>query len=256
MLARTLEKLPAQSWELTQVVSNSCASSHGALALAKRWLETDSCDEVLVLAGDLVGPFIQTGFQSLKALSSQGCKPFHEERDGLVLGDAAAAILLTRRAAGFELVDVQITNEAFTVTGPTPEGLGLQLCLKAMKHQRRPDLAIAHGTGTGLNDLTEDHALRVAQTHYETDFAITGTKWCIGHTLAASGALDLIAALMCLKHQRVYALPGSEARGKWQAKNFVTGGARALDNLHTVLVTSLGFGGTNGALLVQKSEAR
>jgi hypothetical protein len=252
LLEETIAKLPVMNWKLTQVVSNSCTSGHASMALAQKWIQSGACEKVLVLAGDLIGPFIHAGFQSLKALSSSSGKPFQEARDGLVLGEAVTAILLSNQPAEFELVDVKIFNEAHTITGPSPEGRGLQTCVKELSHHHLiPDFAIAHGTATFLNDQTEDFVLNEAQKIFNKPFFITGTKWSIGHTLGASGCIDLIAAMLCLRHQKVFAIPGTAQQTGFLAKNYVFEAAQT-GHFQTALVTSLGFGGTNGALMVKK----
>lgn len=253
VLEKTLEKLPKQNWVLTQVVSNSCASSHASFALAKRWIESGAVEKVLILAGDLIGPFIHSGFQTLKALSFTSGKPFQADRDGLVLGEAMSAVMISKDHAEFELIDAQISNEAFTVTGPSPEGKGLQSCLNKMSHHKiSPDLAIAHGTATQLNDQTEDYVLAFAQKLFAKEFAIVGTKWSVGHTLGASGSMDVIAALLCLKNQQLFSLPGVSQDPSMLAKNYQFGSTKPA-KLEAALVTSLGFGGTNGAILLRRS---
>lgn len=252
VLEETIKKLPPRKWVLTQVVSNSCASSHAAIALGSEWIKQGACDKVLVLAGDLIGPFIHTGFQSLKALSSTSAKPFQEERDGLMLGEALTAIVLSSEKSKFELVDVQIFNEAHTVTGPTPEARGMQRCLENLfTHNLSPDLAIAHGTATNLNDQSEDFVLSYAQEKFGKAFAIAGTKWSVGHTLGASGSIDVIAALLCLENQSVFSLPGEQPAVGFKAKNYQFGQFSG-QKLEAALITSLGFGGTNGAILIRK----
>lgn len=252
LLQETIAKLPQIKWKLRQVVSNSCTSGHASLALAQKWINNGACEKVLILAGDMIGPFIHTGFQSLKALSSSLGKPFQENRDGLVLGEAVTAILLSNESSEYQLVDVQIRNEAHTITGPSPEGRGLKKCVnELLKYNLIPDFAIAHGTATFLNDQIEDLVLNEAQKLFKKEFFITGTKWSIGHTLGASGSIDLIAALLCLKHQKIFPLLGNDSQEGFLAKNYVFKGIQA-ENLKTALVTSLGFGGTNGALLVSK----
>ena len=252
VLNETIKKLSKNKWKLKQVVSNSCASSHTAFALASKWIEADACDKVLVIAGDLIGPFIHTGFQSLKALSGEMARPFQDNRDGLVLGEAMTAIILSDKESEFELLDCQIFNEAHTVTGASPEGRGLFECIKNLRVGiTKPDFAIAHGTATFLNDQIEDKVLSEAQRRFENLFFISGTKWSIGHTLGASGSVDLIAAMESLKNQRVFSLNAKYLKNTTEATNYVYETSKAA-TLETVLVTSLGFGGTNGALMVKR----
>jgi len=252
VLEKTIQKLPYK-WSLTQIVSNSCASSHAAFALAKKWLYSGACKQVLVLAGDLVGPFIYSGFQALKALSSTKSLPFQEERKGLMLGEAITGILFSLSESEFELVGVETFNESFTLTGPSPEGRGLKRCIdQLLKHSIAPDFAIAHGTATILNDRTEDHVLFETQQLCQKDFPISGTKWSVGHTLGASGSVDLIAALLSLRYGELFSLQGNKVSPEMKAKNYLM--AENLTGIFkTALVTSLGFGGTNGALLVRNT---
>lgn len=254
VLESVVNKLSNFNFKHKQVVSNSCASSHASLALGKKWLQSGACSHVLVIAGDIIGPFIHSGFQSLKALSLESAKPFQDERDGLVLGEAFTAIVLSTTPSEFELVDCQIFNEAHTVTGASPEGRGLLECIKRLDtNGGRPDFAIAHGTATFLNDQIEDRALSEAQKIFDNPFFVTGTKWSIGHTLGASGSIDLIAAMMSLRNQKIFSLQAVGELKTPQTKNYVY--KKTVEaKIQTALVTSLGFGGTNGALLVKRCE--
>lgn len=254
VLQAVIKKLPNIDWALKQIVSNSCASSHAAFSLGKAWIESGACQKVLVIAGDIIGPFIHTGFQTLKALSVEGAKPFQASRDGLVLGEAMTAVLLSNEVSELELMDCQIFNEAHTVTGASPEGRGLSECINRLSIDHlQPDFVIAHGTATSLNDQIEDRALSLAQKKFNKDFPITGTKWSVGHTLGASGSVDLIAAVMSLKNQKIFSLnvPVTEKPEGFLAKNYVYH-SREKSALESVLVTSLGFGGTNGALVIRR----
>lgn len=256
VLEETIKELPAFNWTLKQVVSNSCASSHAAIALAQKWMDCGVCQKVLVIAGDIIGPFVHSGFQTLKALSAESARPFQESRDGLVLGEALTAILFSKSPSDFELLDCQIFNEAHTVTGASPEGRGLIECIKRLRvGSVKPDFAIAHGTATFLNDQVEDRALSAAQEFFERNFFITGTKWSVGHTLGASGSVDLIAALMSLSKQKVFSLNAVDEEKNGQdflAKNYAY--VSKSRPLNSALITSLGFGGTNGALMIRRHE--
>jgi hypothetical protein len=254
VLVETIKKLPTFTWTLKQVVSNSCASSHASIALAQKWIEAGACDKVLIIAGDLIGPFIHSGFQTLKALSGEMARPFQDERDGLVLGEAMTAILLSNKESEFELLDCQIFNEAHTVTGASPEGRGLLECIKRLRIENpSPDFAIAHGTATQLNDQIEDLVLSKTQKLFDRPFYITGTKWSVGHTLGASGSVDLIAAMMSLRHQKVFSLNAKAhaMNTQCQAQNYM-GEKSQSAKLESALITSLGFGGTNGALIIKR----
>ncbi len=253
VLNEFLEKAALENIVISQSVSNACASSHGALALGKKWIEAGLCERVHIISGDIVGPFIQTGFKSLKALSAESCRPFQKERDGLILGEAICALTLSSFKSDFELADVVIFNEAHAVTSPSPEGTGLYTCASEVVKKGAPDMAIAHGTATYTNDLIEDEVLSKIQELVKKDFPITAAKWATGHTLGSSGLVDLIAAINCLKHNKIFPIPNAHDQESFKGKNYVYNLALDLP-LSSVLVTSLGFGGVNGALLVRRAQ--
>ncbi|MBC7691976.1 MAG: hypothetical protein H7222_09410 [Methylotenera sp.] len=199
-------------------MSNACASSLGALYLANSWIEKKRVRRVLVLAADHVGRFVMQGFQSLQALSPTRVQPFARNRDGLRLGEAATAILLcdpevepfTSARDALTLEAIGMDTEGYAVTRPSQSGTSLKkACSIAMGKARSEsardpavDLVIAHGTGTQINEVAEN---QVFQTFFPEGLTpITGTKWSIGHTLAASGAMDFIAGCYALRTQRVF----------------------------------------------------
>ncbi len=237
----------------SQVVSNACASSHAAFYLAKKWLINNLCQKVIVLSADFIGPFIMTGFQSLKAMSPSACMPFQDNRNGLVLGEAATAVILTLDETEFELSGISINNEAYTVTSPSPNGRGLFQCIKDVTPLlQRPDILLAHGTATQTNDLIEDLVFSRAQKEWGSDFSILATKWSVGHCLGASGSIDLIASLMCIKKNHCFSIPAKEVPMKLNAKNYLFNTNKKIQ-VNSALMTSLGFGGTNAALLVTRN---
>ncbi|OUR99679.1 hypothetical protein A9Q84_01250 [Halobacteriovorax marinus] len=241
---------------LKQCVSNACASTHASLKLAKMWLDNGLCDRVVILAADYVGPFIQTGFKSLKALCSVDCKPFQDNRDGLVLGEAAACIILSHEENEFELKNVSIYNEAHAVTSPSPDGAGLFNCIDSIvSSEQFPELVFAHGTGTVANDATEDQVLANIQEKYQRDFLVTASKWSVGHCLGASGAVDFVLALSSMTHGEAIGIKAEETnQEKLKLKSYLYNEVKSL-SIKNVLVNSLGFGGTNGAILVGRSNA-
>jgi 3-oxoacyl-[acyl-carrier-protein] synthase-1 len=250
VLDKFLEKSGLAHVEQKTCVSNSCASSHAALYMAKNWIEAKYCEKVLVVASDYIGPFIMTGFKTLRALSETTCLPFSENRDGLVLGEAACSMLLSAMPGEFEIKNISIKNEAHTVTAPSNEGRGLYDCVKDVTNSEIIDLVIAHGTGTVANDKVEDAVFSRLETDTDQHFPVTATKWSVGHTLGASGLVDAIAALSCMKENRVYGIKGFGNENELKCKNYLSENVESI--LNTVLITSLGFGGTNGALVIKR----
>ncbi len=235
-------------------VSNACASSHAAIFLAKKWLENKRVTHVLVLAADFMGPFIVNGFQALKALSKDTLKSFSADRDGLVLGDAAAALLFSNAdfpSAPF-IEEIAIDNEGYAITRPSQEGESLKRIYKNLSlSQKIPDLIIAHGTATLENDKIEDYALSEAFKNTRSP-SVTTTKWSIGHTLGTSGAMDLIAAAEVLKNQQTFCIASTIKTDENFRMNYLSKNREWKNEkpLERVLIDSLGFGGAHAALLL------
>lgn len=235
-------------------VSNACASTHGAIFLAANWLRSRKVKSVLVLAADFIGPFVVNGFQSLKALSKDSARPFSGDRDGLTLGDGAAALLFAahhQNKDAFQIEGIAIDNEGYAVTRPSQEGESLGRIYDRLRVAGQPvDLVIAHGTGTIENDKIEDRALTRAFQSADQRPVVTATKWCTGHTLGASGALDLIAAAEALKRQEVFGIGTSrQIDSDFQMDYALQTASRSIER---VLVNSLGFGGAHAALVMNR----
>ena len=241
------------------VISNACASSHSALSVAERWLHQKEADFVVVLAVDHAGTFVQKGFLSLCALSPRGAEPFSKSRDGLTLGDAAACILLGQNglsvdedqadSRNFYIQGTGLCAEGGAVTRPSLSGSALEnACREALGDCRAPDVVVAHGTGTKINDDIEDrlYARLFSATHQPF---ITGTKGVIGHSLGASGALDVIVACEMIRHKKIIPLAPTQKTDETFSSRYV----RSLmddDALESVLCVSSGFGGVHAAALV------
>ncbi len=249
------------------VISNACASSHVAFEFAESQLKYHFYDSVLVIAADLVGPFIYQGFFSLKVLSLTRNKPFAAERDGLQLGEALAILLFSASRSNSNSNSQSPSNirvsaacsdtEGGSVTRPSNNGESLYRALEKVKLHvgHKPDFIIAHGTGTKFNDSSEEKALQRFCTANDFNCPISGIKWSVGHTLGASGALDLIAACEVMKNKKVFRLANSSAvdpefRSSILTKDCVI----PLLSLRRVMITSLGFGGVHAALMVEAPQ--
>lgn len=243
----------------TLCVSNACASSLTAIYLASRWLKKGDVTDVWVIAADRIGPFVLQGFNSLHALTAEKVRPFAANRSGLQLGDGAAAILFStvNRESALELQGVGIDTEGISATRPSASGESLKrACMQIDGIQTKPpELIIAHGTATPLNDPSEDQAFSGLFGNNGESPLITASKSCIGHTLGASGALDLIAACEVLRRQEIFTITNtSQIDSQFQGRYLFNGHAYALPKLSKVLVTSLGFGGVNAAAMLELNK--
>lgn len=236
-------------------VNAACASSTAALALAAQMVASGEEESVLVCAADMVSAFIFKGFAALRALTPSVCRPFDACRDGLALGDGAAAVLLSscKEGAQARLAGWGLSNDANHITGPARDGRGLIAAIQtalteAACEPGQVEAFCAHGTGTVYNDAMELTALEAVCG--KRPFPVFSAKGALGHTLGAAGALE---AALCLRALRDRAVPPTiglktpEERALGRVD--VAGQSFAGGN---ILTTNSGFGGVNAALLIEE----
>ncbi|MGB2984504.1 MAG: beta-ketoacyl synthase N-terminal-like domain-containing protein [Phycisphaerae bacterium] len=241
-------------------VNAACAASTAGLALGAQMISLGECSSVLVCAADIVSRFTFVGFGSLKALTPTTCRPFDVDRDGLILGDGAAAILLAGDAAVSEhdftplarLTGWGISNDANHITGPARDGCGLVAAIRAAlaKSGLAPDRLeawCAHGTGTGHNDGMELTALE--KVFGDRRFPVFSVKGAIGHTLGAAGAIETAICVEALSRKLVPATaalatpePRAINRAEHEPQPFAG---------RNIMTTNSGFGGINAALVLE-----
>ena len=178
-------------------VSVACASGTVAFALADGWLrDHPELDHVIVAGVDALSLYIHAGFNGLGALTASTPRPFSAERDGLLLGEGAAALRVSRTGEGPELLGVGLSGDAVHMTAPDREGRGCARGLRAaladaQRSASEVDLVSVHGTGTNFNDNMEAHALAAV---FPEGVPLFGVKHAIGHTLGAAGAIEAAVA--------------------------------------------------------------
>ncbi len=237
------------------VVSNACISGLAALIQGMRMLRSGAYDHVIVVGAEVQSRFIVTGFQSLKALSLQACKPFDAARDGLNLGEAAAAMVLSgEKKSPWELVDGAVRNDANHISGPSRTGEGSYNALKyVLPLVNREKLAFVnvHGTATRYNDEMEAIALDRAGL---LDVPVNALKGIFGHTMGAAGILESIVSMQACDAGIALPTRGFEELG---VSRPVRVSAQEMPTRGTEFIKLLsGFGGVNGALLFRKGGAQ
>lgn len=181
------------------VVCNACVSGLAALILAQRLIDGREYKTAVVCGCDIPRKFIISGFQSLKAMSAEECRPFDMNRNGLNIGEAAATIILSSEKPNgnyvWQIERGAINNDAFHVSAPHRKGEGLLLAMKgAMRDTRPNDLLFvnAHGTATLFNDQMESVAIERAGLG---EVPVNGLKGYFGHTMGAAGILETIISI-------------------------------------------------------------
>ena len=236
------------------VFSNACISGVAAIIIANRMLRGRHYENVVVTGGDLVTHFTLSGFQALKALSHEPCRPFDAARTGINLGEGVGTMVLSTTktsANNIAVLDGSISNDANHISGPSRTGEGLQL---AIKNALGSDISIseidyisAHGTATLFNDEMEAIAFNALGLE---EVPLNSFKGYWGHTLGAAGVLESIIAYKSLINNQLLSSAGFSTMGVTMPVNVLETTKKV--NLQTALKTSSGFGGCNAALIFQK----
>lgn len=236
------------------VCCNACISGVSAQILADRLISAGHYDNAVVCGADLVSSFTASGFLSFKSLSNEACRPFDADRQGLNLGEAAATIVFTRadslREGDWLFERGEMDNDAFHLSTPAPSGEGARKVLEAvMKGRDASKLAFvsAHGTATMFNDQMESVAIEKAGL---SAVPLTALKGWFGHTLGASGVLEVIFGMMAVSESVVLPLRGFREIGV-SGKVNVSSELRATDK-NSFLKMISGFGGCNAAALYRR----
>jgi 3-oxoacyl-[acyl-carrier-protein] synthase II len=253
----------------SSAVNTACASASHAIGDALRAIRWGYAD--VMLAGGTEAPITPMGlggFLAARALSSQtespqtASRPFDRDRDGFVLSEGAGVVVLEElehaRSRGApiyaELLGCGSTADAYHLTAPHPEGHGasraMQLALQdARLNPEDVQYVNAHGTSTPLGDEAETKAIKKAFGNHAHRLAISSTKSMLGHTLGASGGIELIATVLSIRHDIVHPTINYETPDRACDLDYVPNTAREL-RVRRAISNSFGFGGHNCCLAV------
>ena len=259
----------APAWDLARwlgargpvvTVSTACASGATALAVGADLLRSGEADAVVAGGYDALCRFVLRGFNALRSLSRDAVRPFDRRRGGLLLGEAGALGLLMRErdVTGARLGTLRgygSASDGFHIAAPEPEGRGLERAIRAALADARltpgdVDFVSAHGTATPLNDRIETAALKRALGPRAYEVPVNSIKGSLGHTMGAAAALE---AFMCLLSAQRGLIPPTlnlEEPDPECDLDYVPGRARPA-RPRIMLSTSMGFGGCNGALILE-----
>ncbi|MFJ7209949.1 beta-ketoacyl-[acyl-carrier-protein] synthase family protein [Streptomyces sp. NPDC098789] len=247
-------------------IASACASGATALGVARDLIRAGACDVVLAGGSESArSPMTAACFHQLRALSQRctephlAARPFDRERDGFVLGEGAAVLVLERRdharRRGARLRAVLrgfgSSADAYHPTAPHPQGLGAEQAIHTALTDagcRTQDIGHinAHATSTPLGDATEaDLYLRL---YRGTPPPVTAPKSIIGHALGAAGAIEAALTVLSLEHQQVLPTANLFRQDPGRELDIVRGRPRDIP-MQAALTTSFGFGGQNAALV-------
>lgn len=251
--------------------SSACSSSSDSIGQAYRMVQYG--DAELMIAGGTEAPLIPiclAAFNAARALSTKNskpeyaCRPFDAERDGFVLGEGAAVMILEElnhaieRGAPIlaEIIGYSANSDAFHITQPSPNGEGatkaLNLALKRAEIKPEDvDYINPHGSGTILNDKTETHAIKNAFGERAYSIPISANKSMTGHLLGASGAMEGIVCIQAINQGMIPPTINLNNPDPECDLDYVPNEARKVE-VNTAVSNSFGFGGHNSVLVFRK----
>lgn len=252
-------------------VVTACASGTDAIGMAMDLIRAGRAD--VVIAGGTeatVTEYCVGGFCSMKALSTkrndtptEACRPFDKDRDGFIMGEGAAILILESEAHArarnarvySEIAGYGATGDAYHVAAPDPEASGaIRAITQALKDAdvapEQVDYVNAHGTSTPLNDPMETKAVKAVFGAHAYKLKMSSTKSMTGHLLGAAGAIEALICSLAIRDGFYpptinYTTPDPECDLDVVPNKGVEGPIRV------AVSTSLGFGGHNGVLVIK-----
>ncbi|HEY6421221.1 MAG TPA: beta-ketoacyl-ACP synthase II [Candidatus Binataceae bacterium] len=247
--------------------TSACASSSHAIGEAYRMIRLGYLDAAITGGTEAALTHLGVGgFIAMRALSTRNdrpeaaSRPFDRERDGFVMSEGAAALILEEREAAIkrganilaEVCGYATNGDAYHITSPAPQGRGaarcMQLCLEDSDlDPNEVDYINAHGTSTPQGDLAETQAIKHVFGERAAKIAISSTKSMTGHTLGAAGAIESAYTVLAMKREMIPPTINQEFPDPECDLDYVPNHPRPR-KIRIALNNSFGFGGTNTTL--------
>ena len=241
------------------VVSSACSSSAKVFASARRMLMAGLIDAAVVGGVDSLCLTTLYGFNSLGLLSTQACKPFDANRDGISIGEGAAFVLLERTPDTLPenavlLWGVGESSDAHHMSSPHPDGLGARMAMQAALDMaglepNQIDYINLHGTATESNDAAEAKAV---SNVFGPKTPCSSVKGATGHLLGAAGGVEAVICALALQHDLLPAGLNIATLDPTFALDYVLENRDQKTNF--ILSNSFGFGGTNCSLVLGSAQ--
>jgi len=253
-------------------VDAACSTAAHSIGYAFNMIRSGSLRAAVAGAADCAfSPTVVAAWSAMHALSSRedspadACRPFSADRDGLVLGEGAGVLILEAESHALsrgvpilaEIKGYGASADSFHLTQPSQRG-PVSAMGRALEDAELDlsdiDYINAHATGTEWNDKNETKAIKEVFGQRAYEIPVVGNKAALGHSIAGSGALELIGCVLSLRDQVVpptinYKVPDPECD-----LDYVTEGKRSLP-LRNIMSNSFAFGGSNAVLIAGKYEA-
>ena len=245
----------------------ACAAGTHAISEACKTIMCNGADQMLVVTAESAITGVGVGgFAAMKALSTRNddpkhaSRPFDADRDGFVMGEGAAALVLeeyeSAKARGAkiygEIIGFGESGDANHITTPSLDGPARAMrAAYEMAGRPKIDYVNAHGTSTPINDKNETAAVKELLGGKENCPPMSSIKGQIGHCLGAAGGIEAVTCLMAMRDSIIPPTINYETPDENCDLDYVTEGAREAE-LNVVMSNSFGFGGTNGVVIFKK----
>ena len=247
---------------------NLCSAGSQSIGEAA-WVISRGDADIMIAGGadSMLNAIELMAFCSLDAVSGQNdpetaSRPFDYRRDGCVVGEGSATMVLEEREHALargakiyaELLGYGSSSDAYKIQAPRPDGKGAALAMRqAMGHgdlqAEDIDHVNAHGTSTPLNDKTETAVIKDVLGDHAYDIPVVSTKSMTGHLIAAAGSLEAVISVKCLEEGRIPPTRNYQVPDPRCDLDYATEGQRDAPKLGTVLSNSFAIGGTNACLI-------
>ncbi|MEY3786215.1 MAG: hypothetical protein RLZ75_420 [Pseudomonadota bacterium] len=240
-------------------ISTACSSSGKAFASARRLIELNLCDAVIVGGADSLCSLTINGFSALESLSTGYCKPFGLHRNGINIGEAASLFVLSIDPGPVQLLGIGSSSDAYHFSAPDPSGNSVvkamqQALTDASKKAHEVDYLNLHGTATLLNDAMESKAVNQL---FSDKVAASSSKGMTGHTLGAAAALELGFCWMLLTENPhntlIPNINDDEADNSLAPLNLVKMGQNLGRSINVCQSNSFAFGGNNLSIVIART---
>jgi 3-oxoacyl-[acyl-carrier-protein] synthase II len=253
----------------------ACATGTYAVGESFRLIQRGEVD-AMIAGGSEAGviPVIVEGLAVMGATSTRNSqpekasRPFDRDRDGLVPGEAAGAMVLEELHSALgrgariyaEVIGFAANCDAYHITSPSPGGEGAARCMALALQDARispdeVDYINAHGTSTQYNDAAETMAVRTVFGEHSKRLAMSSNKSMLGHTFAASGALEAVFTALTIKEGLIPPTINYETPDPGCDLDYVPNEARKA-RVRVAVSNSFGFGGTNSVLVFRESDSQ
>ncbi len=245
--------------------ASACASASHAIGVAFNMVRSGAVEAAVTGGTEAVFTFgTIKGWEALRVMAPDTCRPFSIDRKGMVLGEGAAMLVIEGRERALargaailaEIVGFGASSDAADIVLPSAEGAAaaMKACLAdAGLAPEAVDYVNAHGTGTAANDVTETEALHQVFGTHAKNLAVSSTKSMHGHTLGAAGAVELAATILGMRKGFVPPTANFTAPDPRCDLDYVPNRARPV-RIAVAMSNSFAFGGHNAVLAVRRAE--